>query len=256
MHKKVAVLIYFFAFISPGIIFATDQPSDSLSEGIIRPTSQEAEIFVFPIKPQRSVDAWKCPDSFVFGTKPASDSFEPDKPQPSKDTKKEFPTQTEEDKKDNEKYESKKPSEAIAIYSQARDFFHSTNSICISKGQQIKAFKTADIHKLMPCTLCFTRADKPPQFIQDESGGLDLASASMLFSNDELIDWISNNLPVKEPEFTSQHSLQTYSLEPISQTAMQELAKEIAAAARRKMWRVIKVKIKDPENDSQPEVSY
>ena len=244
MSRYTALFIGFF-YLAICATIASEAPEDSNPERVIGPTSQQAEIFVFPVKPQKPTDAWKCPDS-----------FDPDKFRQKNEADNEAKAKTSEIRDELKEEKPVEPLETIAIFSQSRDFFHSMNSSCISKSQQRKAKTASDIHKLMPCHICFIRADKPPGFISEESGGLDLASATNLLSNDEFIEWMNRQLPVKEPKFSDDHELETYPAEPMSKKAMQKLAKEIALAARRHMWRVIRVKVKDSKDTGQTEISF
>lgn len=106
------------------------------------------------------------------------------------------------------------------------------------------------------CEECFTKKNLAPQFIRQESGGLDVAAADNLLDRNGFIEWMSTRLPVKDPEFVSDKKLIVYPAEDMTAEGRKSLAREVAMAYRRHTWRVIEVQVNSPKGDADPIKSF
>lgn len=108
---------------------------------------------------------------------------------------------------------------------------------------------------LKPCKKCFIDTNTPPEFIKKECGGLDLASASALLNNPEFIEWAKKHLPVEKVSFLTSSKILAVAKTKMTDKALLELAKEIAAAYRRHTWRIAEV-ITQNKNSEKHESSF
>ncbi|MFZ5951585.1 MAG: hypothetical protein ACOYXC_12825, partial [Candidatus Rifleibacteriota bacterium] len=129
------------------------------------------------------------------------------------------------------------------------DFFHDPFLECGSHSTRLWVKDVAALAGLEPCKNCFHTTGHAPGFINNESKGLDLASAGALLDNDAFLKWLEQHLPVKNAVFLTGQKMLIYPKQEMTSEALKELAHEVALAYRRHTWKVIEVLGKKSESD-------
>jgi|GEM_PF-1831255 len=107
-----------------------------------------------------------------------------------------------------------------------------------------------ELSGLQPCNDCFQKNNSVPDFIQKESGGLDVASAGSLLANADFLAWAQDRLPIRNPGFISSQKLLIYPKMEMTAKGLHQLARETEMAYRRMTWKVIEVLGKHSEIDT------
>ncbi len=107
-----------------------------------------------------------------------------------------------------------------------------------------------ELSGLQPCNDCFQKNNNIPDFIQKESGGLDVASATSLMANADFLAWAQERLPIRNPGFISTQKLVIYPKMEMTAKGLHQLARETEMAYRRMTWKVIEVLGKHSEIDT------
>ncbi|NCB37313.1 MAG: hypothetical protein EOM80_00955 [Erysipelotrichia bacterium] len=144
---------------------------------------------------------------------------------------------------------SQKMSDSIAWVTTLAFDYHAPFLSCESAGEKVWVSSIKDLCGFSPCETCFIKPGRVPEFIQNECGGLDLASSSALLTNEAFQLWAVENLPVVNPSFISLRKLQVYPKTQMSDAGLKELAREVELAYRRHTWKVIEVVVKKSETD-------
>ena len=143
-----------------------------------------------------------------------------------------------------------KTANAIAWMTEGGIVYHDLLLECKGSGEKLWIDNIQELSGLAPCEECFIKTAHAPEFIVKESGGLDLASASGLLSNQEFLVWASERLPIKTPGFITTRRLLIYPKMEMTDNGLLQLAKEVEMAYRRHTWRVIEVIAKKSETDT------
>ncbi len=149
-----------------------------------------------------------------------------------------------------------KTAATIAWKTDAGIVYHDPFLECSSATERIWVDNIKDLSGLEPCSECFIKTAHAPEFIIKESGGLDLASASELLSNQQFLAWAGERLPIKNPGFISSRRLLIYPKMEMTENGLRQLAKEVEMAYRRHTWRVIEVIAKTSETDTESVSSF
>ncbi|GEM_PF-3500928 len=144
----------------------------------------------------------------------------------------------------------------IAWVTREADFYHDPFLECASHSTRLWVKDVAALAGLEPCKNCFHSTGHAPGFINNESKGLDLASAGALLDNDAFLKWLEQHLPVKNAVFLTGQKMLIYPKQEMSSEALRELAHEVALAYRRHTWKVIEVLGKKSESDLENISSY
>lgn len=137
----------------------------------------------------------------------------------------------------------------IAWITREGDFFHDPFLECGSHTSRIWVSELEKLSGIEPCQNCFLKTAHAPEFIKNESGGLDLATAGALLDNPGFLAWLEQNLPVKKGIFLTSRKLLIYPKMEMTSDGLRELAHETAMAYRRHTWKVIEVLAKKDETD-------
>lgn len=143
-----------------------------------------------------------------------------------------------------------KNGDSIAWINEGGIVYHDLFLECKTGSERVWVDNVQDLCGLAPCEECLIKTAQVPGFIKKESGGLDLASATGLLSNQEFLVWASERLPIKNPGFISSRRLLIYPKMEMTDNGLLQLAKEIEMAYRRHTWRVVEVIVKKSETDN------
>jgi hypothetical protein len=158
--------------------------------------------------------------------------------------------------KDSAKKESPKDHSIAWIKKDGEVYHDHLQPECASVAQKIWINEDKQLAGLTPCRKCFIISNSAPSFIEEECGGLDMASASALLDNAGFIEWAKEHLPVKEPSFLTNSKLLVFSKDEMSDKGLNQLAKEVARAYRRHTWKVIEVMAKNAKGNSAHASSF
>jgi len=151
---------------------------------------------------------------------------------------------------------SQKTAATIAWMTEGGITYHDPFLECATGTERVWLDDVKDLSGLAPCEECFIKTAHAPEFIQKESGGLDLASASELLTNQQFLVWAGERLPIKNPGFISTRRLLIYPKMEMTEAGLRQLAKEVEMAYRRHTWRVIEVIAKKSETDTDSISSF
>ena len=149
-----------------------------------------------------------------------------------------------------------KSAATIAWMNEGGIIYHDPFLECATGNDRVWVDDVKDLSGLAPCEQCFINTAHAPEFIIKESGGLDLASASELLTNQQFLAWAAERLPIKNPGFISTRRLLVYPKMEMTDTGLNQLAKEVEMAYRRHTWRVIEVIVKKSETDTDSISSF
>ncbi|EKD83802.1 MAG: hypothetical protein ACD_39C00443G0004 [uncultured bacterium] len=149
-----------------------------------------------------------------------------------------------------------KTAETISWIDKSGTAYHDPFLECAAGSDRLWVDNVQDLCGLAPCDECFIKTAHVPEFISKESGGLDLASASALLTNQEFLAWAVERLPIKNPGFISTRRLLIYPKMEMTNNGLEQLAKEVEIAYRRHTWRVIEVVVKKSETDTDDISSF
>lgn len=149
-----------------------------------------------------------------------------------------------------------KTADTIAWMTESGITYHDPFLECATGTERVWVDDIKDLSGLAPCEECFVKTAHAPEFIRKESGGLDLASASELLTNQQFLAWAGERLPIKNPGFISTRRLLVYPKMEMTEAGLRQLAKEVELAYRRHTWRVIEVLVKKSETDTDSISSF
>lgn len=151
---------------------------------------------------------------------------------------------------------SQKTAATIAWMTEGGVAYHDPFLECSTGTERIWVDDIKDLSGFAPCEECFIKTAHAPEFIRKESGGLDLASASELLTNQQFLAWAGERLPIKNPGFISTRRLLIYPKMEMTEAGLRQLANEVEMAYRRHTWRVIEVIAKKSETDTDSISSF
>lgn len=151
---------------------------------------------------------------------------------------------------------SQKTADTIAWMAEGGLVYHDPFLECATGTDRVWVNDIKDLSGLAPCEECFIKTAHAPEFIRNESGGLDLASASELLTNQQFLVWAGERLPIKNPGFITTRRLLVYPKMEMTEAGLRQLAKEVEMAYRRHTWRVIEVLVKKSETDTDSISSF
>ncbi|KAF1082173.1 MAG: hypothetical protein GQF41_1813 [Candidatus Rifleibacterium amylolyticum] len=149
-----------------------------------------------------------------------------------------------------------KTADTIAWMAEGSLVYHDPFLECATGTDRLWVDDIKDLSGLAPCEECFIKTAHAPEFIRNESGGLDLASAAELLTNQQFLVWAGERLPIKNPGFISTRRLLVYPKMEMTEAGLRQLAKEVEMAYRRHTWRVIEVLVKKSETDTDSISSF
>lgn len=145
---------------------------------------------------------------------------------------------------------TKKDANTIAWITTGALLYHDPFLECASGTDRIWISTTKDLCGLQPCEECFKKNAHAPGFIVKESGGIDIASAAALLSNEDFLVWAQERLPIKNPGFISSEKLMIYPKMEMTDNGLLQLARETEQAYRRHTWKTIEVVGKKSATDT------
>lgn len=151
---------------------------------------------------------------------------------------------------------AKKTAATIAWMTEGGIIYHDPFLECATGTERVWIDDIKDLSGLAPCEECFIKTAQAPEFIRKESGGLDLASASELLTNQQFLVWAGERLPIKNPGFITTRRLLVYPKMEMTEAGLRQLAKEVEMAYRRHTWRVIEVIVKKSDTDTDSISSF
>ncbi len=212
---------------------------------------QKAESYIFPVDGKK-----KDPDGKPFQVFSGTYIGNSSKPAPKeKNEIKKFDFSQEEiERIKTEKAEKDK---AIIAWTQNGDTcFHDPFLACKDAEKKVNLIDVSQLAGLDPCENCFLKTNHAPEFILNESGGLDIASATTLLSEKEFLTWMKSHLPIKEANYITSNKIMVYAKNEMTKNGLKQLAGEVAKAHRRHRWKVVEVMAKNSEESLEFENSF